>query len=344
MAMNAGSRDKGYWLEGLAGRGAAGTAAARVGRALLRRRRLIGATLFDERVIVSRRVESVAPARARCVDRDLSTRVAVVLPAYRAERTLPAVAAELPVDAADRALVVDDASPDDTSEVALREGFEVLTLPANRGYGGTQKSCYVWALAGGADIVVMVHADNQYDPALVPDIVRPLLEGRADMTIGSRLLEDAAIIGGMPRWKWLGNKLLTSIENRAFGRDFSEYHTGYRAFSAELLRSISFLRNSDGFVFDQQIFAQVIDAEARVEEVAIPTRYFLEASSVGFGDSVVYGLATLRTLARYHLHRLGVRWTLIEPPAARLPGRDAGAGEPMVAAAGRRASPQLPER
>jgi glycosyltransferase involved in cell wall biosynthesis len=301
----------------------------------------VGATLFDERVIVSRRVETVAPAQPLCSDRGLAKSVAVVLPAYRAERTLPAVAAELPVDAADRALVVDDASSDDTSDVALREGFEVLTLPANRGYGGTQKSCYVRAVRGGADVVVMVHADNQYDPALVPHMVRPLLEGRADMTIGSRLLEDAAIIGGMPRWKWLGNKFLTAVENRAFRRDFSEYHTGYRAFSAELLRSISFLRNSDGFVFDQQIFAQVIDAGARVEEVAIPTRYFLEASSVGFRDSVIYGLATLRTLARYRLHRLGARWTLIEPPAAPL---SAGAEpeEPVAAAAGTRGSPPPP--
>ena len=331
----------GYWLDGLAGRGPAAHAVARAAGAFLRPRRMIGATLFDERVIVSRRVETVTPAQPRCAERGLSKRVTVVLPAYRATRTLPAVAAELPVDAADRALVVDDASPDDTSEVALREGFEVLTLPANRGYGGTQKSCYVRALGGGADVIVMVHADNQYDPALVPDIVRPLLEGRADMTIGSRLLEDAAIIGGMPRWKWLGNKLLTAIENRAFGRDFSEYHTGYRAFNAELLRSISFLRNSDGFVFDQQIFAQVVDAGARVEEVAIPTRYFLEASSVGFRDSVIYGLGTLRTLARYRLHRLGARWTLIEPPAAELaPHRRAD--EAIAAAAGGQEPPPPP--
>jgi SAM-dependent methyltransferase len=334
----------GYWLDGLAGRGAAAGAVARVAGALLRSRRIIGATLFDERVIVSRRVDSVTPADPRCVERGLSKRVTVVLPAYRATRTLPAVAAELPVDAADRALVVDDASPDETSEVALREGFEVLTLPANRGYGGTQKSCYVRALGGGADVIVMVHADNQYDPALVPDIVRPLLEGRADMTIGSRLLEDASIIGGMPRWKWLGNKFLTAIENRAFGREFSEYHTGYRAFSAELLRSISFLRNSDGFVFDQQIFAQVVDAGARVEEVAIPTRYFLEASSVSFSDSVVYGLGTLRTLARYRLHRLGSRWTLIEPPAVELPARGPSRDEPVAAAAGRREPPPPPEQ
>ncbi|MGH2847741.1 MAG: glycosyltransferase, partial [Thermoleophilaceae bacterium] len=333
----------GYWLDGLTGRGGAAAGLARIAAALLRRRRMIAASLLDERVVVMKRVEGVTPARPRCGDRGLSRRVVVVLPAYKAERTLPAVAAELPVEAADRALVVDDASPDGTTEEALRQGFEVLTLPANRGYGGTQKSGYVRALRAGADIVVMVHADNQYDPALVPDIVRPLLEGRADMTIGSRLLEDEAIIGGMPRWKWLGNKLLTGIENRAFGREFSEYHTGYRAFSADLLRSIAFLRNSDGFVFDQQIFAQVIHAGARVEEVAIPTRYFLEASSVGFVDSVVYGLGTLTTLARYRLHRLGARWTLIEPPAARL---EAGAApppdEPVVAGAGRRGPPPPP--
>ena len=134
----------------------------------------------------------------------------------------------------------------------------------------------------------MVHADNQYDPALVGEMVEPILAGRADMVIGSRLLEDRAIAGGMPRWKWLGNRLLTGIENRAFGVSFSEYHTGYRAFSAPLLRSIAFLRNSDEFVFDQQIFAQVIARDARVVEIPIPTRYFREASSVDFGTSVRY--------------------------------------------------------
>ena len=165
---------------------------------------------------------------------------------------------------------MDDASPDETAAVALREGFDVLRHPANRGYGANQKTCYTRAALDGADIVVMVHADNQYDPALVAEMVRPIDEGRADVVIGSRLLEDETIAGGMPRWKWIGNRCLTWIENRAFRRRFSEYHTGYRAFSVDFLRSIPFLRNSDGFVFDQEIFAQIVARDARVVELADP--------------------------------------------------------------------------
>jgi glycosyltransferase involved in cell wall biosynthesis len=164
----------------------------------------------------------------------------------------------------------------------------------------------------------MVHADNQYDPALVPQILRPILEGEADMVIGSRLLEDHAIAGGMPRWKWVGNRLLTRLENLAFGQGFSEYHTGYRAFSADLLRSIAFLRNSDRFVFDQEVFAQAVAHGARVAEIPIPTRYFGEASSVDLPTSIRYGLETLGVLARFRADRRGRRWTLLRNPATRL--------------------------
>src|SRR6185312_5079615 len=195
--------------------------------------------------------------------------VTLVLPAYKATRTIPEVAAEIPVDAADRALLVDDASQDATSDVALAHGFDVIRHPENRGYGGSQKTGYARALLDGADVIVMVHADNQYAPGLVPEMVAPILAGEADMVIGSRLLRDRAVAGGMPRWKWLGNRLLTSIENRVFGIRLSEYHTGYRAFSAELLRSIPFGRNADAFVFDQQIFAQAIARRARIAEVPI---------------------------------------------------------------------------
>ena len=236
----------------------------------------------------------------------------VVLPAYNAVRTIPDVVNEMPVDAADRALLIDDASPDDTATVALAHGLDVLRHPANRGYGASQKTGYVRALRDGAEVVVMVHADNQYDPGLVAEMVAPILEGEADMVIGSRLLDDRAIAGGMPRWKWVGNRLLTEIENRAFGVRFSEYHTGYRAFSAEFLRSIPFLRNSDDFVFDQEIFAQMLARRARVEEVAIPTRYFHEASSVDFFKSLRYGLRTLAVLVRF---RRDPRWALLRRPA-----------------------------
>jgi glycosyltransferase involved in cell wall biosynthesis len=164
----------------------------------------------------------------------------------------------------------------------------------------------------------MVHADNQYDPALVPQIVAPILAGRADVVIGSRMLEDRAIQGGMPRWKWVGNRFLTTLENLAFRQSYSEYHTGYRAFSVDFLRSIAFLRNSDEFVFDQEIFAQAVARGAQVEEVAIPTRYFLEASSVSFPDSVEYGLRTLYVLARFRLSEYGRRWAPLGAPATRL--------------------------
>jgi glycosyltransferase involved in cell wall biosynthesis len=244
--------------------------------------------------------------------------VHVVLPAYRAAETIEVVARSMPIEAADRALLVDDASPDDTSEVALRNGLDVLRLPSNRGYGGNQKACYVRAILDGADAVVMVHADNQYDPALVAHMVKPIEAGIADVVMGSRLLEDEAIAGGMPRWKWVGNRFLTSIENLAFRRGYSEYHTGYRAFSTEFLRSIPFLRNSDGFVFDQEIFAQMVARRARVVELPIPTRYFREASTVSFPSSVEYGLRTLMVLARYRLDGRSGSWPLLRRPAARL--------------------------
>ena len=186
----------------------------------------------------------------------------------------------------------------------------MIVHPSNRGYGANQKTCYLTALRDGADVVVMVHADDQYDPRLLPEMVKPIADGEADMVIGSRLLDDRAIVGGMPRWKWVGNKFLTWIENRGFRRNYSEYHTGYRAFSADFLRSVAFLRNSDAFVFDQEIFAQAVARGARVKEIAIPTRYFLEASSVSFRESVQV--------------RLHGRWSCWPASAPTRPARGAG--------------------
>jgi SAM-dependent methyltransferase len=316
----------GYWLGGMAERaGRLGAAAAAAARRLGGRRSFT-LSLGDERVILAHKVEPSSPPEPLVADREGDTKVHIVLPAYKASATIPKVARELPVGAADRALLVDDASPDDTTATALSEGFDVIRHPANRGYGANQKTCYVRAILDGADIVVMVHADNQYDPSLVSEMVRPIELGVADVVIGSRLLEDETIAGGMPRWKWLGNRFLTWTENRAFRTSFSEFHTGYRAFSAEVLRSIPFLRNSDGFVFDQEIFAQLVDRDASVEELPIPTRYFLEASTVSFSKSVEYGLRTLYVLARFRLdERLG-RWALLRRPATELrPGRVAPA-------------------
>jgi SAM-dependent methyltransferase len=277
---------------------------------------MLSLSLGDERVVLAHRVAVRRPERPLVRPRGAPRSVHVVLPAYRAERTVARVARHLPVTAADRALLVDDASDDATVDIALAEGLEVLRHPVNRGYGANQKTCYTRAIHDGADVVVMVHADDQYDPALVAEMVRPVVEGRADAVMGSRMLRDRTIAGGMPRWKWLGNRLLTAIENRAFHRSWSEYHTGYRAFSTDLLRSIAFLRNDDGFVFDQQVFAQLVASGARVVELPIPTRYFHEASSVSFPTSVGYALRTLAVLARFRLHASGRRaWPLLRPPA-----------------------------
>ncbi len=306
-----------YWLAGLSERGGrAGAALRALGRTSVGRR-TVSLSLGDERVVLAHRVPVRRPTRPLAPDGG-SNRVTVVLPAYRAAETIPTVAAQMPVEAVDRLLLVDDASPDATAEIALAEGFEVLRHPVNRGYGGNQKTCYTRALLDGAEIVVMVHADNQYDPVLVERMVKPIEAGLADVVIGSRLLEDEAIVGGMPRWKWVGNRALTAVENLVFRRGFSEYHTGYRAFSAEFLRRVAFLRNSDDFVFDQEIFAQIVASGSHVVELPIPTRYFLEASSVSFRASVRYGLKTLWVLARFRLHGRGYRWELLRRPAARL--------------------------
>jgi SAM-dependent methyltransferase len=278
--------------------------------------------LHDERVIIAQRVDVMRAPRPLLRHRGGAATVTLVLPAYEAERTIRNVADEIPVDAADRTLLVDDASRDATARVALESGFDVVRHPRNRGYGAGQKTGYARALLDGADIIVMVHADDQYDPALVPEMVEPILAGEADMVIGSRMLRDRAIAGGMPRWKWLGNRLLTGIENRVFGVELSEYHTGYRAFSADLLRSIPFLRNSDDFVFDQEIFAQVLARGARIVEVPIPTRYFHEASSVDLPTSVRYGLQTLGVLGRFAVDRRRGRWPLLRRSAGHL-GADA---------------------
>ncbi len=317
-----------YWLAGLSERGGrAGGLLRRVAATPLGDRR-VSLSLGDERVVLAHRLAVVQPPAPLATDRGTPPRVTVVLPAYRAASTIAAVAHEMPVDVVDRALLVDDASPDTTPEAALGAGFELLRLPANRGYGGNQKAGYTRALLDGADIVVMVHADNQYDPSLVERMVRPLEAGIADVVMGSRLLEDETIAGGMPRWKWVGNRVLTAVENLAFRRGFSEYHTGYRAYSADFLRRVAFLRNSDDFVFDQEMFAQIVASGSHVVELPIPTRYFLEASSVSFRASARHGMTTLWVLERFRLHQRGRAWPVLQPPAAPLgapSGRDTAA-------------------
>jgi glycosyltransferase involved in cell wall biosynthesis len=234
-------------------------------------------------------------------------RVVVVMPAYNAAKTLERTYADIPADVVDHVILVDDLSRDATVEVARRLGLEVITHRQNRGYGGNQKTCYDRARADGAEVVVMLHPDYQYDATRIPALIAPILRGEADLMLGSRFLGDP-LAGGMPRWKYVSNRALTMLENVAFGLRLSEYHTGLRAYSGRLLDAIPYELNSDDFVFDQELIAQVVAAGGfRIDEVAVPTRYFEEASSVGFRRSVIYGLSTLRVVARYLLHRWGVR-------------------------------------
>jgi glycosyltransferase involved in cell wall biosynthesis len=233
--------------------------------------------------------------------------VVVVMPAYNAARTLERTYAEIPHDLVDRIILVDDVSRDETAQIARQLGVDVIIHQQNRGYGGNQKTCYDAALAGGATVVVMLHPDYQYDATRIPALIAPILAGEADLMLGSRFLGDP-LAGGMPRWKFLSNRFLTTIENRAFGLGLSEYHTGLRAYSRRLLETIPYGLSSDDFVFDQELIAQVVSAgDFQIGEIAVPTRYFEEASSVGFRRSVVYGLSTLRVVARFLLHRWRVR-------------------------------------
>jgi len=234
-------------------------------------------------------------------------KVVIVMPAYNAARTLERTYADIPHDLVDHMILVDDVSRDETVEIAKRLGIEVIVHRQNLGYGGNQKTCYDRALDWGADVVVMLHPDYQYDATRIPALVAPILAGEADLMLGSRFLGDP-LAGGMPKWKYVSNRFLTGIENLAFGQHLSEYHTGLRAYSRHLLETIPYRLNSDDFVFDQDLIAQVVAAGGmQIGEIAVPTRYFEEASSVNFKRSVVYGLSTLRVVGRYLLHRTGLR-------------------------------------
>jgi glycosyltransferase involved in cell wall biosynthesis len=234
-------------------------------------------------------------------------KIVVVMPAYNAGRTLRMTYEELPKEAVSLVILVDDGSTDATLEVARELGLEIFVHNRNYGYGANQKTCYTEALRAGADIVVMVHPDYQYDPTLVPQLIAPIVEGRADVVLGSRLKAGLALQQGMPWWKYVANRVLTGLENRVFGLRLSEYHTGYRAFRREVLEAVNFGANSDGFVFDQEIIAQAVAARFRIAEIAVPTRYFPEASSASFLASSVYGLRILSVLFWYTLHRHGLR-------------------------------------
>ena len=233
-------------------------------------------------------------------------RVVVVMPAYNAAKTLERTYRDIPHDIVDRIILVDDVSKDDTVAVARQLGLDVIIHRQNLGYGGNQKTCYDAALEAGADAIVMLHPDYQYDASRIPELVKPILGGTKDLMLGSRFLGDP-LAGGMPRWKYISNRFLTGVENLAFGLHLSEYHTGFRAYSRALLEAIPYRLNSDDFVFDQELVAQAVASHMRIGEIAVPTRYFEEASSVNFRRSVVYGLSTLRVVTRFTLHRMRLR-------------------------------------
>ncbi len=246
-------------------------------------------------------------------------KIVVVMPAYNAAKTIERTYREIPLDLVDEVVVTDDASSDETVVEAQRLGCRTLVHGRNRGYGGNQKTCYTEALRLGADVVVMLHPDYQYTPKLLPSIIGLLTDGPFDAVLGSRVLGGRALAGGMPLYKYVANRFLTATQNVLCGAKLSEYHTGYRAFTREVLESLPLLENSDDFVFDNQMLAQILLAGFEIGEVSCPAAYFEEASSINFQRSVRYGLGVLETSARAFLHRKGiVSDTLFDPNGRRL--------------------------
>jgi glycosyltransferase involved in cell wall biosynthesis len=236
-----------------------------------------------------------------------SKKVVVVMPAYNAEKTLEKTLDDIPRDSIDDIILTDDASKDNTVGLAKKMGLKVFVHEKNRGYGGNQKTCYREALKLGADIMIMVHPDHQYDPTVIPQLIEPLLKGECDAVFGSRMLGGRPLEGGMPKWKYLGNIFLTALENAAFYMYLTEYHSGLRAYSRKYLETVRFELNSDDFVFDSEIIAQGVIHNLRIREIPIQTRYFTEASQIGLGRSLVYGLSILKTLVKFKLHKKGIK-------------------------------------
>jgi len=229
------------------------------------------------------------------------------MPAYNASATLETTYREIPFDIVDDVVLVDDASPDNTSEVAKQLGItHIIRHEQNKGYGGNQKSCYQKALELGADIVIMVHPDYQYTPKLIPSMAYIIANDLYHVVLGSRILGKGALKGGMPKYKWVANRFLTFTQNILIGEKLSEYHTGYRAFSAEVLNKLNLSHNSDDFVFDNQMLSQIVYAGFPIAEVTCPTKYFDEASSINFKRSVKYGMGVLGTSIKHFFQRMGL--------------------------------------
>ncbi len=253
-------------------------------------------------------------------------KVAVIMPAYNAERTLERTYREvMDQDVVDEIILVDDASRDGTVRLAQSlPRVRVHAHPCNKGYGANQKTCYRLALASGADIVIMVHPDYQYTPKLIPAMAALIGNGLYDCVLGSRILGGYAVAGGMPRWKYAANRVLTLVSNWLMHAKLSEYHTGYRAFSRRLLERLPLDRNSDDFVFDNQMLAQILWLGAPVAEISCPTKYFKEASSINFRRSVRYGVGCLTTAAAFRL----ARWRLLRSPLFPAPAHHEERGVP----------------
>lgn len=255
----------------------------------------------------------------------LDKKIVVVLPAYEAERTLAETYAAIPHEIVDEVVLVDDASSDKTAELARELGIRTIIHDRNRGYGGNQKSCYAEALRLDADITIMLHPDYQYDPRLITALASMIASQVYDAVIGSRILGKTARAGGMPLYKYYSNRFLTLVQNVMLGAKLSEYHTGYRAFSKDVISSLPLLRNSDNFVFDNEMLTQIIAKGFNIGEVSCPTRYFPEASSISFSNSVVYGVGVLKNCLLYRLWKWGLSGTSLfsDDPQFRLEG---GAG------------------
>jgi glycosyltransferase involved in cell wall biosynthesis len=239
-------------------------------------------------------------------------RIVVVLPAYNAAQTLANTVAEIDRSIVDDLILTDDGSADDTVAVSQALGLRTIVHQQNRGYGANQKTCYLAALALGADIVVMLHPDYQYSPRLIPAMAAMIVSGHYDAVLASRILGGGALKGGMPLWRYIANRGLTLIENILLGEKFSEFHSGYRAWSRAVLERLPIDRCSDDFIFDNQMIVQALHAGFRFGEISCPTRYFESASSINFRRSVVYGFGVLETALRFRLARAGVKvWRLL---------------------------------
>lgn len=242
-------------------------------------------------------------------------KIVVVMPAYNASKTLERTYKEIDFELVDEVIVVDDCSTDGTSEKARELGIKyIIQHEQNTGYGGNQKTCYQKALALGADIIIMVHPDYQYTPKLIPSMCYLIANDLFHVVLGSRILGNGALKGGMPLYKYISNRFLTLFQNIMIGAKLSEYHTGYRAFSKEAIESINYLENSDNFVFDNQMLSQLVYQGFEIAEVTCPTKYFDEGSSINFKNSVVYGLGVLKTSVKHRLQILGFKFSLYQSP------------------------------